>query len=346
MNAHYIQNKILFDWISISSKIDSVDTIIELLGLDNVSFVDTYGLYGYKNRIIFDGIGIHFGGRTDTVLLEMSGQGCRAFESYGNGDYNSLFEYVLLHKDDVNITRLDIAYDDFNYLIDLESIKQDVIDGNFVCKCSSDNVGFEYTRKNGGSWTINAGKRGSNIYLRIYDKSKERNAMEEFPHWVRCEIQLRHSHAGQFINFLLNRAVYTPEGDIIIDGLRIDSLYFSVLNHFIRFIDKDCNNDTNTSRLPVKAHWAKFAHSVTTQRISLYVKPGVSYNILRLDHSVEEQYSGMIYTYIQCHGIQQLIDVVESKKYNLNTKYRDVISQRQAQLDEYWEKLMKDCKQL
>ena len=343
MNAHYTLNKILFDWVSISSKIDSVDTILEMLGLCDVTFIDTYGLYGYKERIFFDGISIHYGGRTDTILLEMSGQGCRAFETYGNGDFDALFRYVLENPKELNISRLDVAYDDFNNLIELELLQQDIYNHCYVSVCSEENVGFRYF---GGAWTIEAGKRGSNIMLRIYDKAKERNATEEFSHWVRCELQLRHSHALQFVRFLLGNQAYTPDGDVVIDNLRLDRLYFSVLNHFIRFIDNDSNNDSNKWRKPIKDHWARFAYSVTDQRVSLYVKPGVEYNELRLNHSVEEQYAGMIYTYVQVHGVRKLLDSIEPKKHKLNPKYKNVISDHQARLDAYWEEITKDCRKI
>lgn len=346
MKSRYFQNKILFDWVSITSKIDSVESIIDLIGFYDIQFIDTYGLYGYKHRLMFDGVSIMYGGIHDSVMLEMSGQGCRCFESYGNGDFYALFRHVLENSDDVNITRLDVAYDDFNYLLDLDAIYQDVINRNFVSKCDSGNVGFQYQCKNGGSWTITAGNRGSNIFMRIYDKSRERNAMDEFPHWVRCELQIRHSHACQFIRFLLGGQAYSPNGDVIIKHLRLDSLYFSVLNHFFRIIDIDANDDSNKWRKPMRDHWKKFAHSVTTQRISLYVKPGVEYNLLRLDHSVEQQYAGMIYTYIQCHSIDELVNVVSKKRGNLSVKHRQIINERQAQMDEYFKKLTMDCRKI
>lgn len=363
MNAHYITNKILYDWIAISSTIDSVESIIELIGLHDVQFVETYGFYGYKHRLIFNGIGIHycFAGNENSVLLEMSGQGCRTFEQYGNADYNSLFKYVL-ENDEVKISRIDIAYDDFNNYIDLDSIKQNVLERNFISVCKAKNVGFQYSCSDddfGGAWTVTAGTKGSNIYMRIYDKAEERNATDKFDHWVRCELQLRKSHANQFITFLLGGQAYSPEGEVIIKNLRLDSLYFSVLNHFIRFIDKDANNDTNKWRKPMQKHWEKFACSVTSQRVSLYVKPGVEYNLLRLDHSVEEQYACMIYTYIVCHSVDELVNAVSSKQHKLNVKYRNLIAEhqvqldamqslneRRAELDSVFENLTKDCRRI
>lgn len=345
MKSLYVQNKILFDWVSITSKIDSVESIIDLIGFYDIQFIDTYGLYGYKHRLMFDGVSIMYGGIHNSVMLEMSGQGCRCFESYGNGDFYALFRYVLQNSDDVNITRLDVAYDDFNYLLDLDAIRDDVINKRYVTK--SNKCRLEFVCDFGvDSWTFYAGNRGSNISLRIYDKRIERNAADEYDHWVRSELQLRHKHAEQFIRFLIGGQAYSPNGDVIIEHLRLDSLYFSVLNHFIRFIDIDANDDSNKWRKPMRDHWKKFAHSVTTQRISLYVKPGVEYNLLRLDHTVEQQYAGMIYTYIQCHSIDELVNAVSKKRGNLSVKHRQIINERQAQMDEYFKKLTMDCRKI
>lgn len=337
MNAHYTTNKILFDWISITSKIDSVDTIIELLGLNDVTMIDTYGLYGYHHRMMYDGIGIHYGGNTGTVLLEMSGQGCRVFETYGNGDYIKLLSYVLEHPGDINITRLDVAYDDYNNLIELDKIVADIHDLNFVTQSNPDNVGYTYM---GGAYTVNAGKRGSNIYMRIYDKARERNALDEYPHWVRCELQLRHGHALQFIRLLFGGA--DKDGNVITDDMRIDKLYFAVLNHYIRFIDRSVNNDSNKWRLPMAQHWSKFAESVTSQRVSLYVKPGVEYNAMRLYNNVNDMYHNLIYTYTQVYGTAALLDVARRPRNKLNVKYQQVINDQADMETDYWGRVWSD----
>ena len=78
-------NKILIDWLSFTSKIHSPESIIDMLGLTGCKFTLTYGMQGYQDRLIFDGISIHYNScRNEGVWVEMSGQGCRAFETYCN----------------------------------------------------------------------------------------------------------------------------------------------------------------------------------------------------------------------------------------------------------------------
>lgn len=107
-----MSNKIIYDWVSITSKIHSPDGFIRMLGLDNpgISWELMKGAHGYRDRLYWERISIHFNGRDDMgIWLEMSGQGCRAFESFGSGDYESLFAEVSAAGDDMHITRLDVA---------------------------------------------------------------------------------------------------------------------------------------------------------------------------------------------------------------------------------------------
>ncbi len=108
---------------SITSKIDSPQTLIELLGLnrEGVVWEQVKGMHGYMDWLTFGGVNIHYNGREDMgVWLEMSGQGCRTFESFGSGDYDGLFCYVLENPEELHITRLDVAFDDHTGILDME----------------------------------------------------------------------------------------------------------------------------------------------------------------------------------------------------------------------------------
>ena len=85
------ENAILIDWLSLTSKLHSPEEIISLLGMEDCKWQAMHGMHGYQERLWYDSISIHYAGRADMgVWLEMSGQGCRAFETYGHGDYNVL----------------------------------------------------------------------------------------------------------------------------------------------------------------------------------------------------------------------------------------------------------------
>ena len=90
-----VMNLVMYDWVSITSKIHSPQNFIELLGMQDVSWELVKGARGYMDRLYWGSISIHYNGREDMgVWLEMSGQGCRSFETFGNGDYESLFDEV------------------------------------------------------------------------------------------------------------------------------------------------------------------------------------------------------------------------------------------------------------
>lgn len=186
----------MYDWVSITSKLHSPQEFINLLGLDQESIYweKTKGAHGYKDRLYWESISIHYNGAYGMgIWLEMSGQGCRAFESFGTGDYNSLFELVLDNPEHMNITRLDVAFDDHSGILDISDICQDTEDGNYVSRSSA----WQVTYSDGGS-SVTLGSRSSEILIRIYDKAAERG-FTDGRHWVRVELQLRRERARAFL---------------------------------------------------------------------------------------------------------------------------------------------------
>lgn len=106
-------SKVIYDALSITSKIHSTGDLIVMLGLESVTWETVKGAHGYKDRLYWNCISIHFNGSEGMgIWLELTGQGCRAFETYGNGNYEGLFQEVLLNPGEMNITRLDVAFDD------------------------------------------------------------------------------------------------------------------------------------------------------------------------------------------------------------------------------------------
>lgn len=323
MDCNYTVNKILFDYWSFTVKNSTPEDIISLLGLDGITFIDTYGSKGYQHRYYYDGVSIMFGGR-DEIWCEMTGQGCRVYESYGNNDWYGL-AYQILENEYSHMTRLDVAYDDFNGLLDLDAILEDVKSGSWVAKCKKIHNQEDYGHLGINGHCIMCGERGSSIACRIYDKAQERNRADEINHWVRCELQIRHKHADNFLYYLLADDVNSIYGIEIDNNRRLDALYFAVLTHFVRFIDLDANSDSNLWRKPLSKHWEKFVSSYHGNKISLYSAPGVDYNILKFCYTVEEQYGAMIYTYIEIFGIDELENVVKPKQFKLNKKYQSII---------------------
>lgn len=305
-------NYIIYDYITFTSKIHNHLSIIDFLGLQDVEFETLKGFYGYKDRLYYDGISIHYNGRENMgICVEMSGKGCRTWEKYGSSDYDALFSEILenysedAEKRNMNITRLDVAYDDFTGVLDLPLLCRETQLKNFVSRfkdwqCIIGNKGIG----------VNHGSTQSNIYVRIYDKRLEQKAEKFFDHWVRCEIQIRKDCALGFIKLKDT----------------IEKKYFQVLNNYLRYI-VPVENYSNLSMLDTAPYWLNFIESAESK--SIFHKPADNYSFDKLYGFVNNQLSGAISTYIDCVGVDQfVIDINNSRKgKKLNSKYMSVKSE-------------------
>lgn len=59
------ENIVLFDWLSFTTKIHSVSDVIDIIGMSSVPWETTKGAHGYRDRMYFNGVSIHFNGRDD-----------------------------------------------------------------------------------------------------------------------------------------------------------------------------------------------------------------------------------------------------------------------------------------
>ena len=121
MDSCVAENLVIYDWLSFTSKVHTPDQLIAALGLAHVPWTDTKGARGYLDRKYFSCISIHYNGRSDMgVWVEMSGQGCRTFESLSNVGWEGIFSFI--RDNGLKITRLDVAYDDHSGILNIREI--------------------------------------------------------------------------------------------------------------------------------------------------------------------------------------------------------------------------------
>ena len=109
MDSSVAENLVIYDWLSFTSKVHTPDQLIAALGLAHVPWTETKGARGYRDRKYFSCISIHYNGRPDMgVWVEMSGQGCRTFESLSKVGWEGIFSFI--RDNGLKITRLDVAY--------------------------------------------------------------------------------------------------------------------------------------------------------------------------------------------------------------------------------------------
>lgn len=294
----------LVDWFSVSSKADSLKSIIDLLGLTKIAFEEINGFYGYLDSLFYNGIRIHYNGRTSDmgILVEMSGTGCRAFETYSTTDFNSLFIHVNENKEDYNVTRLDVAFDDKEGIVPIKQLEHDTRNENFISKFRK--WGIEETSDGD---TVYQGSKKSDIMLRIYDKAAERS-LENF-HWVRVELQLRQNRAIEFISQFIS-------------GTSLGDMFCGVLYNYIRYVTP-CDNPRK-DRWKMRKYWQKLINNAV--KVKLFTRCDLEYNLENLHNFVVKQAGGAVKTYIDILGYDKLEQALEERKTPLNLKYQRLIA--------------------
>lgn len=319
------ENKILFDWLTFTVVSDDfgADDALDFLGLKGYPFQRIYGMHGYKDRYYLNGINVYYNGRDDMgVCVEMSGSGCRFFEENGKGDILSIIEFIFENPNMCHISRLDIAYDDFYKLLDLDLICDDVRNGNWVSRFRKITVEQEFSKKqkNDGT-TIYFGSKKSDILFRLYDKRAERGR-DDIEHWARFEIQLRDERAECFAQMLYC-------------GNDINELFRGVVYNYLRFV-RPSDSDTNISRAPMTDYWETFLQSVSAVRLT---KQGTDYNESNLYEYVVKQTMSASSVFVDLFGLDLYVNLLELRSQaTLNQKYMNLLAKYGLEGGEYFER--------
>lgn len=288
------ENKILIDWLAFTLHDISLDEVVTLLGFNHIlgSFNSiASGQKGYHDCLYYESISIHYNGKPEQgIHVNMSGQGCRAFETYSSyGDWDQLIP-VLLSYPKTKITRLDVAYDDFHNYLPIEIIADCVHHGEWSSPASIRWWKSEYS-SDGTSAYI--GSPRSRIRFRFYDKAAEQRKDYQ---WSRLEIQMRDEQATQFLILLYS------------SNISLVDMYFGTINKYIRFINRD---STRTNTCSVKDWWQSF---LATDKVVKLWSPGIEYNIGRLKYNIEQRWGNAIQAYINCFGVSNLLSELDENK--------------------------------
>lgn len=300
------ENIILIDWLTFTSKIWSESDLMDLLDIGYLSWEerDCYR-YGYRRMKTYGGISILSDGHQESmgICIEMSGQGCRTFESFSSLEWLQLLH--ILHEEycEFRITRMDLAYDDHTGILNLDRILDDTDDHCYRSRSRYWKVEYGST-----GTTIYHGSPQSKIRCRIYDKAMERGDMQS--HWVRVELMLRDDNASGAIRSILDK------GDI-------GKTFGGILSNYLVYCEP--NGDSNKSRWPVADYWAKLINGA--ESIHIAARPGVEYNIFRLQSYLRDQAGGALYTWKQIAGLDSLDELIRDRRNKLNPKHRSLIEQ-------------------
>lgn len=140
-----------------------------------------------KSWILGDDYGqVCYGGQRDTVLVMLNGQGCQAAR---NGWEQRLVQFLEKAKRAV-LTRVDLAFDDYDGSYSVERADSDYDHGFFECGGRTPDIEHRgnWKRPNGKGRTVYVGHRENGKFLRIYEKGRQLG--DKNSPWVRVEGQL------------------------------------------------------------------------------------------------------------------------------------------------------------
>ena len=331
------ENRILIDWFSFTIKLDCdllkdykeiyarrnffSETFIEesteymmefarnfLMLSPSVKFEHSHGTHGYADKIYYNGININYNPRSEDmgIWFEMSGKGCRAFDESAYITLKGIIERVVMLNEQklANITRLDMAFDDFTGVFDIDTIYDKVSKHEYVSILRS--FMCEYSNK---GKTVYVGSQKSNVLIRFYDKAAERGLGEDL-HWVRCEMQFRHDHALGYCKLL-----------------KCDSgaLFQGVISRYLRFVEPS-TTDTNMSRWETSPFWLDFLDSCE-EKIVIYSRVRTPAELDKLVKYVEHKCMNSVDCYCKIYGIDSLLERCLQPYSTMSPRYQKLIEE-------------------
>ena len=280
------------------------ERILGKLFLGGLDYQLRRSFYGYNVTQMSCGICICYGGRDD-IYIQMSGQGCRAFESLHPGlTWEKYISYLQLTYTSFHVSRLDIACDTFD-LLRLDKIQRYTMEHRFISKWRTFlcQIG---SNENSVIW----GSSASDFRCRIYDKSQERRektGSDEVPeNWVRVEFQLRNDRAQSFLHswFCLGDL-----SECFLGVLRNQLIYYSKFD------------GVHYDRVEIVSWWERLLGAAG--RVKMAYCGGLEYNLESLKDYVVRQAGGAVRAYVELYGVQKLVD--EVKYHPMNQKQSDLV---------------------
>lgn len=265
--------------------------------LDGLDYQVRRAFYGYSVTYNAQGISICFGGRDD-IYIQMSGTGCRAFETCHPGlTWESYIRYLQSTYSSLHFSRMDVACDTFE-LLDIHKMQVATMSKRFVSKWRT------YLCQVGNKEnSIIFGSAQSDFRLRIYDKTQERiraTGRDDVPeNWVRLEYQLRNEAVTSFLNS------WQDSGDVSLTFLGI------LRNELVYWTSYD---GIHTDRMKLAAWWKRLLGNAG--KIKMAYEGGSDYNLDNLKDYVLKQAGSSVRTYVELMGADKLLRDVQARPYN------------------------------
>lgn len=323
--------KPLIDWFSISFKtLKNLDCFFKWFHLDISEFKPVAGHWNYRYGLWQNGVVIYYTITQDStgkeyydICLNLSGSGCRRYESIRGNNFDWLIFYESILKtfgnQCINVSRVDLALDvKDNTVPDMLKIIKLIDEHKYITQFRR-----VVTGRGSEEWAY-FGSPKSDTRLRIYNKAIERGFKDE--KWIRFEYQFRNEAADRFLNHYVHcRNVGQCFKDFV-----SKSVTFTTKPNMPT--GKDSFNH-HTDRLNPVRWWVEFVKGAG--EITKLEVVGEEYNYTALKKYIELQAAPSLLTFVKANGnsLSALWEIIQKQEDRLNEKQKQVIRERQKCLD-------------
>jgi phage replication initiation protein len=277
---------------------------------------------GYKKCVAYGGIRVYYEGREEVneyeqtdypmgVCVSMSGTGCRIFEdNCETWQLIDLFEFLIPYEDDgaVNFTRLDIAADDKEGILDMDTMLLYIVKRKLNCKFDKARMLQDIDlREEQNGMTLYLGSQNSDFRFRIYDKAAEQK-LTDGTHWIRVEMVCRDEYASGAIR------------QLVANRDRLGECVAGMILKRLTFIELDRTRRTNCS---VAEWWANFLQTV--EEIEFFFKEKPERTADKLHDWILWQLAASLATAKEIFGARFIMYVLKEGRKKLTPHQRALI---------------------
>lgn len=275
------------------------------------------------------------------IHVEISGNGCRMLETHLKQHGMNMREYILFLKEyGVNFSRIDVAYDDYNHLLDFDVIESKMRNDQVVTRLRNKQQVEGYSKienlssSNSKGVTYYFGNRSSEAFVRFYDKkieqiSKGNPVSDDIETWQRYEVVLKREKANDFVN------KYEACEDL-------SRLYMQIIGGLIRFID---DTDVNKARCKTSLFWEQFTSNETPVKLaSKEMDSDLSTVIEWFDKAVANSLIVLL-AIAESEGIDFVSELANSGR-QLSAKQQNLLNEFMLSDSEYREKIVSEMNKI
>lgn len=362
-----MMNEVAIDWLSYTVKCTeqsdlsmyNIERLQKELFLDvDVIPIQKNGRYAYSSAIdysnsitiLYNDIAAREFTDAETSLdrylkmgihVEISGNGCRMLETHLKKHGMDMRGYILFLKEyGVNFSRIDVAYDDYNRLLDFDVIESKMRNDQVVTRLRNKQQVEGYSKienlssSNSKGVTYYFGNRSSEAFVRFYDKRIEQIAKgnpvpDDIETWQRYEVVLKREKANDFVN------KYEACEDL-------SRLYMQIIGGLIRFID---DTDVNKARCKTSLFWEQFTSNETPVKLaSKEMDSDLSTVIEWFDKAVANSLIVLL-AIAESEGIDFVSELANSGR-QLSAKQQNLLNEFMFADSEYREKIVSEMNKI